>query len=255
MVGRMGKRKKDCIDIVLKNKVIGYARVSTEMQADSGYSLEAQRQDIERYCELYNLELIEIIADEGISAKSMNRPGIEKALNILTSGMAGGLIIAKLDRLTRSIRDLAALLEKYFTKYNLMSVSEQIDTSSASGRFVLHILVSVAQYEREATSERVQKAMNVKRNSGERIGSVPYGKKLKDDGLHTNRKNHPTNCHGCLNLEDNPDESIIIAAANGMKDGNMTYRAICNQLNVAGNRRNRAGKPFTLSAVYRMVTS
>lgn len=235
----MSKRKKVYVDPVLKNKVVGYIRVSTEIQADYGYSLEAQRQDIVRYCELYNLELIEIVADEGISAKSMERPGILKALNILMSGMAGGLIVAKLDRLTRSMRDLAAMLEKYFsqTKYNLISVSEQIDTSSASGRFVLYILTAVAQYEREATSERVKRGMCVKKDKGERSGGIPYGKMLATDGIR---------------LEDNPDEHMVINAAKDMKESGMTYRSICKQLDVSGNR-NRKGRPFSVSAIHSIV--
>lgn len=219
-------------------KCVGYVRVSTDKQADEGYSLEAQRQDINRYCQLYNLELIEIIADEGLSACNLDRDGIQKALNMLSVGIADGLIVAKLDRLTRSVRDLSYLLETYFTRYTLMSVADKIDTSSASGRLVLNIIMSVAQWEREAISERVKKALDVKRGKGERVGGIPYGKKLAPDGVH---------------LEDNPDESVVISAAKDMKEGNMTYRAICKQLNVAGNR-NREGKHFTLSAVHRMVT-
>lgn len=220
-------------------RIVGYVRVSTEMQADEGYSLIAQKQDIERYCQLYNLELLDIITDNGLSACNLERPGIQRALKMLSIGLAEGLVVAKLDRLTRSVRDLSYLLEKYFTKYALMSVADKIDTTSASGRLVLNIIMSVAQWEREAISERVKKAMDVKRCRGERIGSIPYGKMLSADKIH---------------LEDNPDEGIVISAAKDMKEGQMTYREICKRLNVSGNR-NREGRPFTLSAVHKMVTS
>lgn len=217
-------------------KVLGYVRVSTEHQVDAGYSLESQRQDIVRYCELYKLDLIEIISDKGLSACNLSRGGLQKVLGMLRSGSADGLIVAKLDRLTRSVRDLSYLLEKYFTIYTLMSVADKIDTGSASGRLVLNIIMSVAQWEREAISERVKKAMGVKKGNNERVGGIPYGKRLSFDGVH---------------LEDHPDEQIVISACRNMKD-DMTYRDICKQLNRAGNL-NRQGKPFTLSAIHRMA--
>lgn len=215
-------------------KCVGYVRVSTEMQADFGYSLEAQRQDIERYCELYKMELVEIISDEGISAKNIRRPGLEKALKMLND--VDGLVVAKLDRLTRSVKDLGYLLDKHFAKSNLVSVSEKIDTSSANGRFVLNILVSVAQYEREATSERVKRGMDVKKGKGERTGNIPYGKRLSADKVH---------------LEDNPDEQAVIDYVCAMRSRSMTYRDICKHLNTSGNR-NRNNKPFSVSAIHAM---
>lgn len=216
-------------------RCIGYVRVSTEMQVDAGYSLEAQRQDIERYCELYKIELVEIISDEGVSAKNIRRPGLEKALKILQE--IDGLIVAKLDRLTRSVKDLGHLLDKYFKYSNLISVSEKIDTSSANGRFVLNILVSVAQYEREATSERVKRSMDVKKDKGERVGGIPYGKRLSADGIH---------------LEEDMDEQHIIGHAKTLKVEGQSFRAIKSLMTVNGmvNRNNR---PFSLSAVHSLV--
>lgn len=217
-------------------KVIGYCRVSTERQADEGYSLEAQRQDMERYCQLYQIELIDIIADEGLSACNLEREGLYRALNMIKVGLADGLVVAKLDRLTRSVRDLSYLLEEYFTKYALMSVADKIDTSSASGRLVLNIIISVAQWEREAISERIKKAMDVKGERGERKGNIPYGKRLSKDKIH---------------IEDNPDEIHIINAVRNMRP-NMTYTDICRQLNTTGNYT-RNGKPFTISTIHRIA--
>lgn len=217
-------------------RVLGYIRVSTDKQADEGYSLEAQRQDIERYCELYNLELIDIIADEGESAGTLERPGIERALGILKSEVAEGLVVAKLDRLTRNVKDLGYLLEEYFSKYALMSVSDKIDTSTASGRLVLNIIISVAQWEREAISERIKKAMDIKRGNRERIGNIPYGKRLTSDGIH---------------LEDNPQEQEIISMIKSLRSDGITYETIEHTLKL--NRRNREGNPFTISAIHRIA--
>lgn len=234
-------------------KVIGYIRVSTDIQVEEGYSLEAQRQDIERYCQLYGLELINIISDEGVSAGTLEREGLQKALIMLKTGVAEGLIVAKLDRFTRNVKDLGYLLEEYFTKYALMSVSDKIDTSTASGRLVLNIIVSVAQWEREAISERVKKGMEIKRDKGERIGGIPYGKRLKSDGFHTNRKDHPLYCLGCLNLEDNPDEQNIISTIKTMRQNNMTYEEIENRLENCYLYKNRHGKSFALSSIYKIA--
>ena len=99
----------------------------------------------------------------------MNRPGLQKALAILKSGQVQ-LAILKLDRLTRSVRDLGELLEGYFQKAALISIQEQCDTSSAAGRLVLNVMTSVAQWERETAPSEPALPSNTRklraRNSG-----------------------------------------------------------------------------------------
>ena len=172
---------------------IGYIRVSTSMQADTGHSLAAQSRHIEQYCDLYDLDLVGIEADEGISGKTLERPGLQAALEQLEEGAAGLLVVVKLDRLTRSVRDLGVLLETYFTDgaYDLASVSEKIDTTTASGRLTLNILTSVAQWEREIISERISTAMQHMKAEGKRTGYIPFGMQLADDGVHL--VDHPPN--------------------------------------------------------------
>ncbi len=94
--------------------VIGYCRVSTEEQAANGQSLDAQRAKVEGYAKLYDLELVGVIVDAGVSAKSLNRPGLQEALAKLRKGEAEGLVICKLDRLTRSVSDWQELIDGYF---------------------------------------------------------------------------------------------------------------------------------------------
>ena len=127
-----------------KTIAVGYIRVSTEKQADTGHSLEAQVAKLKAYAALYELELVELVVDAGASAKSMNREGLQRALGMLESGKANALLVVKLDRLTRSVRDLGNLLERYFSRGEnaLLSVSEQIDTRSAGGRLTLNLLVA-----------------------------------------------------------------------------------------------------------------
>ena len=85
--------------------VVAYLPVSTDGQADAGVSLEAQRAKVNAYAQLYDLDLVEIVVDGGISAKTLDRPGLQRALDLLEAGKASGLLVAKLDRLTRSVRD------------------------------------------------------------------------------------------------------------------------------------------------------
>ena len=145
-----------------RTRAIAYLRVSTDKQADEGVSLEAQRAKLEAYASLYDLDLVAVEVDAGVSAKSLDRPALGRALAMLRAGRADALLVVKLDRLTRSVRDLGELLDGYFgpeKKAALLSVADQIDTRTAAGRMVLNILTSVAQWEREAIGERTQMAL------------------------------------------------------------------------------------------------
>ena len=166
-------------------KVIGYIRVSTDEQASHGQSLDAQRAKIEGYAKLYDLELVAVIEDAGQSGKSLNREGLQRALTMLRKGNADGIVIAKLDRLTRSVGDWQALIDGYFGDKpgkQLFSVGDSIDTRTAAGRLVLNVLLSVAQWEREAIGERTRDALQHKISKGERCGKVRFGYDLAADG-------------------------------------------------------------------------
>ena len=166
-------------------KVVAYVRVSTDEQATSGQSLEAQRTKLTAYADLYDLDLVEVVVDAGESAKSLKRPGLQHALGLIRAGEAEGLVIAKLDRLTRSIADWQILIDGYFGERagkQLFSVGDSIDTRTAAGRLVLNVLLSVAQWEREAIGERTKEVLQQKISRGERCGKVRYGCDLADDG-------------------------------------------------------------------------
>lgn len=168
------------------SRTIAYLRVSTDKQADHGVSLAAQEAKVRAYASLYDLELVDVVVDRGASAKSLDRPGLQDALRRLDSGEADNLLVVKLDRLTRSVKDLGTLLDRYFTRDGgpgLMVVAEQVDTRSAAGRLVLNVLMSVAQWEREAIGERTSAAMKHMKDRGEYTGGrVPYGWSVGPDG-------------------------------------------------------------------------
>ena len=101
-------------------KVVAYARVSLEKMAEDGVSLAMQAEKVRAYAALYGLEIVELVEDAGASAKTLNRPGLTRALSLLSSGKAEGLLVWKLDRLTRSVRDLGTLLDGVLSRTVLM---------------------------------------------------------------------------------------------------------------------------------------
>ena len=201
-------------------RAIGYIRVSTEKQADGGVSLEAQAEKVRAMAIVQGAELADLIIDAGESAKSLNRPGMARLLALVDAGAVDTVIIAKLDRLTRSVADLAVLLKRFERRgVSLVSVADALDTRSAAGRLVLNIMVSVSQWEREAIGERTRDAMNHKRANGERVGQVPYGYRLSADGLH---------------LEPEAGEQALVSLARALKAAGRTVRAIADELNRQG---------------------
>src|SRR2546428_9174307 len=147
-------------------RTVVYCRVSTDKQADRGVSLDAEQTKAKAYAELYDLDVVEMVIDAGASAKTLDRPGLKRALDLLKAGKADALLVVKLDRLTRSVADLGKLVERYFApgKAALLSVGEQIDTRSAAGRLVLNVLASVSPWDREAFREPHSAASQVKRS-------------------------------------------------------------------------------------------
>lgn len=134
------KRTRQC-----ERVAIGYVRCSTEDQSREGVTLDAQRERIAAYGVATGRAIAEIVADEGISAKSLSRPALQRMLSQCRDGRASAVVVLKLDQLTRSVRDLAELLET-FERHDvaLVSVTESLDTSTAAGRLTLNLLASVS---------------------------------------------------------------------------------------------------------------
>jgi len=164
--------------------LIGYLRVSTAEQAQEGISLDAQESRLRAYAQAHGAVLSNIESDAGVSGKRMaNRAGLARALATLRAGDADGLIVLKLDRLSRSIKDVIELVERSEREgWRLVSLAEHLDTSNAVGRFTVHLLGALAQLEREQIGERTRTALAELRRQGKRIsGSPPFGYRF-DDG-------------------------------------------------------------------------
>jgi len=161
-------------------KAIGYARVSTEGQAESGLGLEAQRDDIAAEVERRGWELLEVVEDAGESGGNGDRPGLRGALERIADGEADALVVAKLDRLSRSAVHTGQLLD-WFKDAGATFVAPDlgVDTSTASGMLVANVLASVAQWERDAIGERTAAALKAKKARGELPGRPATGPRVR----------------------------------------------------------------------------
>jgi DNA invertase Pin-like site-specific DNA recombinase len=152
--------------------VVGYIKVSTSEQADSGAGLEAQRAAINSGAERRGWELVHVFEDAGASGKSMNgRGGLQRALEAVEAGTAEGLVVAKLDRLSRSLLDFAALMERARKRgWNLIALDLGVDTSTPSGEMMASVLATFTQFERRLIGQRTKDALAVKRAQGVVLG-------------------------------------------------------------------------------------
>jgi DNA invertase Pin-like site-specific DNA recombinase len=243
-------RKRDTTP-AQRTRAVAYIRVSTDKQATRGLSLEAQEERIRSYAALYCLELVEIVV-ESLSAKTLERPELQRALAMLESGQADALLVVKLDRLVRRVRDLGELIERWFApgKAALLSVSEQIDTRSAAGRLVLNVLASVAQWEREAIGERTSAVLQYKASQGEFTGGrPPYGFRVDLARVvvdpKTKEERHPY-------LEPDPEEQGLVEAARGLRARGLSLREVSSTLATHG-LVGRTGRPLYPQQVRRML--
>ena len=219
-------------------KAIGYVRVSTDKQAEQGVSLEAQEAKIRAMATVQGADLLEVIIDGGESAKNLNRPGLKRLIGRVDSGKVEAVIIAKLDRLTRSVKDLCSLLELFEKRgVALISVAESLDTASAAGRLVITIMAAVSQWEREAIGERTRDALWHKRRSGERVGNIRFGFRLSPDGKH---------------VEPDPGEQGVLTEIRHLRQSGYTMRGIAAALN-RQSVRTRRGSAWRLEHVARII--
>ena len=216
---------------------IAYLRVSTQGQVDDGVSLDAQRAKIEAWCTLNDYTLTAVHVDAGISGKSaLNRPGLQDALNDCRKGSA--LIVYSLSRLARSTKDTIEISERLSkVGADLVSLSEKIDTTSASGKMIFRLLAVLNEFERDQIAERTCTAMQFKKAQGERVGAIPYGYALDANGV---------------DLLPEPVEQEVIRQAKELQVGGLSLRKIAAELKRRGfNARN--GQIFQATQIQRMV--
>lgn len=201
--------------------MIGYCRVSTSEQAISGLGLADQEKRIRDMAKANGWQLVQMIRDEGESAGTLERPGLQRALGQLAAGRADGLVVAKLDRLSRSVVDFGLLLEWFNTvERKFVALDIGIDTTTAAGQLVVNVMMSVAAWERAVIAERTRAALAQLRAQGKPTGRPAV---VDDPALRDRIKD--------------------------MKDSGLTLRQICEQLNSDGVPTMRGAAKWAPSAV------
>ena len=151
-------------------EVIGYLRVSTREQADSGLGLDAQRRAIAAEADRRGWS-VRWITDDGYTARNLRRPGIREAMRALRRGEAAALVVAKLDRLSRSLPDFGATLDvARRQKWALVALDLGVDMTTPNGRLVANIIAAVAEWESETIGARTADAMAEAKVRGVRFG-------------------------------------------------------------------------------------
>jgi DNA invertase Pin-like site-specific DNA recombinase len=149
-------------------RVLGYTRVSTDEQAAG---LEAQHTAVHAEIVRRDWTFTETIFDNGASAKDLNRPGIQRALGTLRQGKADVLMVAKLDRLSRSVADFAGLMETAQKEgWSIVALDLGVDTTTPAGEMMANVLATFAQFERKLIGARTKEALAVKKANGVKLG-------------------------------------------------------------------------------------
>ena len=166
-----------------------YIRVSSRQQVEEGYSLEAQERALKAYSELMGWTVRGIYRDEGISGKKINRPELQKLLAEVKAGNIQKVVIVKLDRISRNTRDMLNItdeLEKHDVA--LVSIKDNIDTSSATGKLMRTVLSAIAQFESDICEEE---AVIVERIYNGYLGgksAYKIAQELNTEGVRTKRE-------------------------------------------------------------------
>lgn len=214
-------------------EAIGYVRVSTREQAESGLSISAQIRRIEQFCEFKELKLVEIIRDENVSAGTplKDREG-GKRLLALTNEKPYSVVAIKLDRLFRDAHDCLGTTKDWKDQGNaLMLMDLGIDTTTAMGRAFLTNAATYAELEKNLISERTKEALNQIKIEGGVLGASAFGWERSED----------LDEHGRKKLVPKTEELTVLYECKALRDAGYTYQQIANKFNSEGKPTKRGG--------------
>jgi len=197
------------------SRAIGYARVSTLEQAQEGVSLDAQERRIRAWCEAQEITLETIYIDAGIGGgRADNRPQLQRALVACKRGDV--LVFYSLSRLSRSTRDVLAILDQLRRQgADIVSLSEKLETSSASGKLAFHMMAVLGEFERDIISERTRMAMLHLQRQGRYTGGCrPTGWEVGTNGQ----------------LQAHPEEQRLVARAVELRSMGLGLRRVARVL-------------------------
>lgn len=217
----------------MSDTVIGYIRVSTREQTESGLSLAAQERKIIQYCEYKSLTLLKIIRDENISAATplSMRAGGAELLN-LTKKIKCGVVAIKLDRLFRDAHDCLGVTKEWGENgipLHLMDLG--VDTNTAMGRAFLTNAATYAELEKNLISERTKEALNQIKIDGGTLGTAPYGWEHSEDLDENGRRK--------IVPKENEMKKLYECLA--LRNMGFTYQQIADKFNAEGIPSKRGG--------------
>lgn len=208
-------------------RVVAYRRVSTGQQVDSGAGLDAQRTAIESEVARRGWNLVAAFEDAGLSgARVDSRPGLLASLALVESGGAEGLVVSKLDRLSRSMADFAALMERSRRHgWVLVALDLGLDTSTPAGEMMANVLATFSQFERRLIGQRTSEALRAKRAQGVKLG----GPRVVDD--------------------------VTVQKMSALRASGASYRQIARSLKEEGCAAPRGGSSWHPDSVRRVLLS
>lgn len=240
----MGRRRqKPQPDTKERRPVVAYLRVSSQEQAEEGLSLETQSHRLRMYAKLNDYNLVAVETDAGRSGGRMDRPALERVLERVETGGATAILVVKLDRLTRSLRDLLWLLDKLDQwDAGVISLGETFDTQTAAGRAMVQMIGVFAEWELATTRERTAHVRARKQENGEHVGGkAPIGYRVakNEKGV------------SILVPDDRERQAMKMARELRQRMG-CSLQGVADAFNEEGLQR-RNGRPWTRQAVARLV--
>lgn len=221
-------------------RAIGYLRVSTESQADSGLGLEAQQAAIEAAATRLGLPLEDVFTDTVSGGLALEyRPALVAALDAIRSGDV--LLVAKRDRLGRDVLNVA-MIERLVERRGARVYSaagEGTDDDGPTGRLMRQIIDAFAEYERALIRARTRAAMAAAKKRGQRVGRVPWGYRVSDDDGRT--------------LVPNPEERAVLAEIHRLRNRGYALFSIAEELNARGSR-NRQKRPWQANFIGQLLS-
>jgi len=220
-------------------KAILYVRVSTMKQVNEGDSIDNQTARLKQYASLHGFSDIEVIADEGLSGKTIEREGLQNVMHAVRTHGTDAVIVYSLSRFARNtIATLEAIEVMNKNGVAFHSLTEQLDTTSPIGRFFLTTIAALAQLEREQIGERTRSVMQFKKSQGERVGQIPFGSMLDT----TTGK-----------LVDDVNEQAALALVRELHERGLSYTRIASELE-SRNMMNKAGRShWTKQQIHRII--
>ncbi len=223
--------------------MVAYLRVSSHEQAEEGLSLETQEHRLGIYADLHGYNLVGVETDAGRSGARMDRPGLERVMERIENKSATAILVVKLDRLTRTLRDLLWLLDKLDEcDAGLISLGETFDTQTAAGRAMVQMIGVFAEWELATIRERTAQVRARKEQNGEHVGGkAPMGYRIAK------------NESGVSVLEPDPVERDAMKMAKGLRGRlDCTLQDIADAFNEEAVPR-RNGRDWTRQAISRLL--